>query len=234
MYATIDFRISSIETSEIESFQIIETQCNLEGANEFGQVTDGALLVSGQLRDDVGLDPFDDGLERNVLLAWPPHDCIGKVFSDEPVEPGARLWCLPILVKTIYPSSLGGDIKGYDGETNFGEDLYPLDGEDAIDIPRIGSEYQEIERIDEGQESAKNIASPESVDLDQSEDVLYLWAPRNIKGKQKLLADEKPIVCCLVLLPTGIKQEEYRRIGIVELEDWESFENVPERILTIV
>jgi hypothetical protein len=120
MYATIDFRISSIETSEIESFQIIETQCNLEGANEFGQVTDGALLVSGQLRDDVGLDPFDDGLERNVLLAWPPHDCIGKVFLDEPVEPGARLWCLPILVKTIYPSSLGGDIKGYDGRLTSG------------------------------------------------------------------------------------------------------------------
>jgi hypothetical protein len=69
MYAKIDFTISIYETSEIESFQILETQCNVEGANEFGQVTGGALLVSGQLRDDVDLDPFDDGLERNVLLA---------------------------------------------------------------------------------------------------------------------------------------------------------------------
>lgn len=83
-------------------------------------------------------------------------------------------------------------------------------------------------------DSAKDSTSPRPVHSDGNQEVFYIPESRDIKGKQKVYHNEKPIVCCLVLLSTGINREEYRRIGIAELEDLDGFENVPEKVVTIV
>jgi hypothetical protein len=236
-------RVMGEDLQKVDSFNILEVDCRKKGANEFGQVEYGTLLVSGQLLEDIILGTPDCnsvGVKRplipyrfgqNFVLSEVSRFRLGTAFLDEPGEPGTRLWCLPILVIPEDPRSLYGAFSGFDDNVK----LLSEEGEDntsAGESRDLGNDL-----IDEEYESAEDTNSMGSISSGGSEEVIFLdlGATTESRGRRKEdKSDNWLTACCMVLQPTGIKQDEYRRIGVAQIWDLEDFENIPERCLTIV
>ena len=154
-----------------------------------------------------------DGPERIILWDGPSRERVGKAFLNEPAEPGEYLWCLPVLEKLKTPT--------LEGTVHIEERVNMFQEEDKDITSMAARPDQEIEPIDTEYHPAEDIGSMGSVSSEDSEEAVYIDRYRNPNDKERLRGDEWATVWCMVLLPTSITPNEYRRIGIAEMWDWD-------------
>ena len=150
-----------------------------------------------------------DEPEWAILWDGPSRERVGKAFLNEPAEREAYLWCLPVLEKLETPTP--------EGTVHIEERVNMVQAEDKDITSMAGRLEQEIELMDTEYHPAEDIGSMGSVSSDDSEEAVYIDRYRNPNDKERLRGDEWGTVWRMVLLPTGITANEYRRIGIAEM-----------------
>lgn len=176
---------------------------------------------------------------------------MGLIFWDDPVDIGASLCCLLILIKFDHRPRSPDQSVANENET----EVLDRQGEEALynDVVVVEEEdlYNEFTFLDESRDQSPLIdkhysSESESLSIatnstDESTEVIFIDEPPDPKGKHKQLAiydeDEEgkqPIFLCMALVPTGLNKDEYRRVGMAEIWDLDLVEEAEEVEVTIV